>query len=112
MYRAADVFCFPTWEEGGPQVTLEAMAAGAVPVVTPMGTAGAFDTADDMAIIVPPGDVDALGGALRSLAEDPDRLRYLKQRIQLRAADYHWDRVGERRREALLKHRRAWLDAR
>ena len=112
VYRAADVFCFPTWEEGGPQVTLEAMAAGVVPVVTPMGTAGAFDTADDMAIIVPPGDVEALGGALRSLAGDADRLRYLKQRIQLRAADYHWDRVGERRRGALLKHRRAWLDAR
>jgi glycosyltransferase involved in cell wall biosynthesis len=112
VYRSADVFCCPTWEEGGPQVTFEAMSVGAVPVVTPMGTAGAFSADDDVGIVVPPGDVEALAGALCALASDRERLGHLSQRAKARAADYTWERVGESRRRSLVAHRRVWIDTR
>jgi glycosyltransferase involved in cell wall biosynthesis len=108
VYRAADVFCFPTWEEGGPQVTLEAMSVGSVPIVTPMGTAGAFAATDDVGIVVPAGSVDALSEALCALASDKSRLNHLKEQAKARAAEYTWDLVGQRRRAALIQHRDAW----
>lgn len=108
VYRSADVFCFPTWEEGGPQVTFEAMSAGAVPVVTPMGTGGAFSASDDVGMVIEPGDVDALAAALCALSSDRERLRYMSDRAKARAAHYTWERVGERRRHSLIKNRRLW----
>lgn len=112
VYRSADIFCFPTWEEGGPQVTLEAMSAGAVPIVTPMGTAGAFSAEDEVGIIVDPGKVDALAAALCLLAEDSAKLDQLKQRARNRATHYTWEAVGVRRRGELLARREIWADAR
>jgi glycosyltransferase involved in cell wall biosynthesis len=112
VYRSADVFCFPSWEEGGPQVTFEAMSAGAVPVVTPMGTGGAFSADDDVGIVVAPGDVDALAAALCALASDRERLAHLSHRARARAADYTWERVGASRRRSLLAHRRLWIETR
>lgn len=109
VYRSADVFCFPTWEEGGPQVTLEAMSAGAVPVVTPMGTAGAFEENQDFGIVIPPGDIDALSGALCELADDTERLAFLKSRCKARAREYTWELVGARRRARLVARRKEWL---
>jgi glycosyltransferase involved in cell wall biosynthesis len=109
VYRSADVFCLPTWEDGGPQVTLEAMSTGAVPIVTAMGTAGAFSESDDVGIVIPPGDVAALSDALQSLAGDRARLLHLKQQAMKCAANYTWELVGQRRRAALIRHRYEWL---
>lgn len=110
VYRSADVFCFPSWEEGGPQVTLEAMGVGAVPVVTPMGTAGAFSADEDIGIVIPPGDSEALSKALRRLHDDPQKLRYLKRRATERALDYTWETVGARRRQRLVEKRARWIE--
>lgn len=109
VYRAADVFCFPSWEEGGPQVTIEAMSAGAVPVVTPMGTAGVFAAGEDAGIVIPPGDVEALSGALRDLARDRGRLLHMKEQAKKRAAEFTWEKVAHRRRGQLVAAREAWL---
>ncbi len=109
VYRAADVFCFPTWEEGGPLVTLEAMAVGAVPIVTPMGTSGAFGENEEAGIVVPPGSIEALSQALRTLAADKQQLARMKRAALARAAHYRWDLVGARRREGLKHQREAWI---
>lgn len=109
VYRAADVFCFPTWEEGGPLVTLEAMAMGVVPVVTPMGTSGAFSDADGVGLVVPPGDAGALSAALRRLAQDAALLARMKAAALQRAAAYEWSNVGRLRLERLVEVRRRWL---
>ena len=37
LWKEADVFAFPTYREGLPYALLEAMAAGAVPVISPVG---------------------------------------------------------------------------
>ena len=111
VYRSADVFCFPTWEEGGPLVTLEAMSAGVVPIVTGMGTSGAFSDDDEIGLVVPPGDVEALIAALQLMAREPDRRRHFSERAAARSKAFTWDLVGERRRAALVERRRAWLES-
>ena len=45
MYRAADVFCLPSENEGMPNALLEAMASGLPPVVTPVS--GSRDVVQD-----------------------------------------------------------------
>jgi glycosyltransferase involved in cell wall biosynthesis len=66
---ALDVFCLPSRAEGLPLALLEAMMAG-LPCLTcavgeiPAAVGGA-------ALVVPPGDVDALTEALRRLLGDP-----------------------------------------
>ncbi len=85
VYRSASVFCLPTWEEGGPQVTLEAMSQGVVPIVTPMGTAGAFTANEDVGVVVPAGDVDGFAEALRRLEQDTRYRQALQSACRVRA---------------------------
>jgi colanic acid/amylovoran biosynthesis glycosyltransferase len=72
LYRAADVFCLPSFAEGLPVVLMEAMAHR-VPVVTTR-IAGVSELVDDgiNGAVVPAGRVDRLTDALASLAADPD----------------------------------------
>jgi glycosyltransferase involved in cell wall biosynthesis len=68
LLRQASVVAYPAFEEGFGLPALEALACGA-PLVTTEGTAMA-ELAGGAALLVPPGDVDALAAALGSaLAE-------------------------------------------
>lgn len=101
LYDQADVFVFPTWEEGGPMVTFEAMAHGLPSIVTPVGTAGVATPRE--AIIVDPGSVDSLVDALVRLAADSDLRRELGNCAFETAKSYEWQAVGERRLLALTQ---------
>lgn len=111
VYRSADVFCMPTWEEGGPLVTLEAMAAGCVPVVTPMGTAGAFEADDGIGIVFASGDTEAISAGLRLLAGNPELCASYSAKAKARSLQYSWDKVGALRRSELTRLRANWLAA-
>lgn len=102
VYRSADVFCFPSWEEGGPMVTIEAMGSGLPCIVTPMGSAGIVSDRSGGAIIVEPGNVDSMVAAMRRLAADKKAREAMGRRAREIAADFTWRRVGERRREAIV----------
>jgi glycosyltransferase involved in cell wall biosynthesis len=96
VYRSADVFCFPSLEEGGPMVTYEAMGLGVPVVVTPMGAgAVARDRLDGF--VVPPGDVDGLAAALTQLASDAELRRSLGENARARALEFTWQKVAARR---------------
>lgn len=102
VYRSADVFCFPSWEEGGPMVTIEAMGAGLPCIVTPMGSSGIVSEETGGALIVRPGDVEALSSAMRQLATDKEGRLAMGRRARDIAAGFTWQAVGRRRREAIL----------
>ena len=100
VYRAADVFVFPSLEEGGPQVTYEAAAYGLPLIVTPMG-AGYIARDGANALVVAPSDADAMAEALTRLhASETLRLALGAQALR-DVEDYAWERVADRRRRAL-----------
>ena len=66
---ALDVFCLPSRAEGLPLALLEAMMAGLPCLATAVGEIPA--AVGGAALVVPPGDVDALTEGLRRLLGDP-----------------------------------------
>lgn len=68
--RGLDVFVLPSLTEGTPNGIVEAMAHGVPVLSTEVG--GIPDVVTpEVGVLVPPGDVDALAGAMTRLAEDP-----------------------------------------
>src|SRR5215218_7505499 len=70
FYRAADIFCLPSFAEGVPVVLMEAMASG-LPVVSTRVN-GIPELVEDgvSGLLVAPGRSDLLAEALRTLADD------------------------------------------
>ena len=98
----SDIFAFASLEEGGPQVTYEAMGCGVPVLTTPMG-AGAIARDGQDGFIINPLDHDGWVQRLRQLAADPDLRARLGQTARARAAEFVWSKVGARRREALIR---------
>jgi glycosyltransferase involved in cell wall biosynthesis len=103
VYRSADVFVFPSLEEGGPLVTYEAMGSGLPVVVTPMGAGAVGAGGAGGAVIVPPHDEEALIVALRRLEKDEELRRDLGEQGKRRAEEFTWERVGRRRSKQLVE---------
>ncbi len=64
--RAADVLALSSWNEGVPNVILEAFASGLPVVATRAGGIGEVLTSDHLGRLVAPGDRDAFARALRT----------------------------------------------
>lgn len=74
MMTAADVFCLASSREGWPNVVNEALACSTPVVTTNVGGAPDMVPGEDYGYVVPPGDGEALEGALRqALTKDWDR---------------------------------------
>ena len=100
-YAHADVFCLPSRQEGFGIVFLEAMAAGlpvvstsaaAIPEVVVQGATG---------LLIAPGDINALAGALFILLSETERRTAYAARSQERIARYDWQRIAEQFVEAV-----------
>lgn len=103
VYRASDIFLFPTWEEGGPLVTIEAMACRIPVIVSEVGTSGIFNSEDEVGYIVEPDKIDEMLTALKSLARNPALRERMGKRGREIALRHRWSQVGERRSAALVK---------
>jgi glycosyltransferase involved in cell wall biosynthesis len=101
-YREADIFAYPSLEEGSPLVMYEAMAHGLPILTSPMGSGGIVrDGVDGM--ILEPYDEDAWVEALRNLVNSSDiRSQYGKSACE-RAQEFTWDKVAAKRRSLLLE---------
>lgn len=101
-YRQADVFIFPTHEEGSPLVSYEALAWGLPCLVSPMGAGGVIRDGVE-GFVMDPYDVELWAENIRRIAND----RYLRETMgeaaRQRAQEFTWDRVGARRRAQLLE---------
>lgn len=91
LLRRATVVAYPSWEEGYGLPALEALACGAQ-LVTTTGTAMA-EFARGAAMLVPPGDIVALGEALVSVVDGEDPLDAVARRTRgfERAAERTWE---------------------
>lgn len=105
LFRAADVFAFPSLKEGFGLVALEALAAGLPLVTSDLDVFRGFLTHGESALLTPAGDGPALAAALARVAADPglrDRLRAGGWRV---VAAHTWEAAAvahERAYEAFL----------
>ncbi|WP_426594501.1 glycosyltransferase [Cellulomonas sp. McL0617] len=108
LYARASVFVFPTWEEGGPQVTYEAAAAGLPIITTPMGAARLVEDGRT-GIIVDSGSPGQIAAAIRALAADAQTRRAYGAAAQAASREFTYPRVGAQRaallRRTLRSHR-------
>jgi len=66
---ACDVLTLPSWNEGTPNVVLEALACGRRVVATRVGGTPAVITSDTLGVLVPPRDPVALASAIEEALE-------------------------------------------
>lgn len=92
LYAAASVFCYPSSYEGFGLPPLEAMAAGTAVI------AGAYSAAPEVlgeaALLVDPGDTEALAAALERLITDEGLRRKQQVAGRARAARFTWDNTS------------------
>ncbi len=89
-YSQLDIFALPTYREGFPNSLLEAMAAGCAIVTTPVDAISSVVYDEQSALIIEPGDTDALEKALVRLLGD-DTLRRALGEGALARASGHYD---------------------
>jgi glycosyltransferase involved in cell wall biosynthesis len=94
LMRQSDVLVLPSIEEGSPLACLEAMGAGAVPVVSDV--CAGICVHDVNALVHPTGDVDAIRAHFTTLHQDRGMLQRLRAQTLRDAPNYTWMRAGER----------------
>lgn len=95
LLAAADVFVMTSRWEGSPLVVQEAMAAGVPVVATAVG--GLPTLAGDGAVLVPPGDPEAVARAVGQLLDDPAKRAWLVERARVAAGAWPDDAEAARR---------------
>ena len=85
LLAAADVVVVPSTWEGQPLIVQEALRAGRPLVATSAGGIAGL-TGDDGALLVPPGDAEALAAAVIGLLDDPRAAARLAAAARARAA--------------------------
>jgi glycosyltransferase involved in cell wall biosynthesis len=98
LYRQAEVVAYPSLEEGFGLPALEALACGA-PLVSTLGSA-IEEVVDDAALLVHPGDVEGLTGALEALLRDAALADTFRAAGPRRAASATWHRSAQQHLEA------------
>jgi glycosyltransferase involved in cell wall biosynthesis len=88
LYQAADVFALASRREPYGTVYGEAMAAGLPVVGWAAGNLPYLARNDEESLIVPPGDVAALAGALQRLADDESLRARLASAARRRARGF------------------------
>jgi glycosyltransferase involved in cell wall biosynthesis len=106
LYRQADVFVSPTYAEGFSNTILEAMASGLPSVAcTAVGVVDCLRS-EENGLLVQPGDIPALAGALRRIIEDqPLRARLAATALEECRRTYSWEAVGRQVMEVYARVR-------
>jgi glycosyltransferase involved in cell wall biosynthesis len=105
LYRAADVAVSVPSSDGTPSSVLEALACGAVPVVSDLPSLHEWVDHEKQALVVPVHDVPALGASISRLLADADLRRTMAawgaEMVRERADSRIWMRRNEEIYEAL-----------
>jgi phosphatidyl-myo-inositol alpha-mannosyltransferase len=96
-FRGAAIACFPSVaSESFGVVLLEAMAAGTPAIASDIPGYRSVARPDREALIVPPGDPDALRAALRRLLDDTGHRAHLVEEGRRRADELSMARLAQR----------------
>lgn len=82
-----DLLVLPAWQDPFPRSIIEALALGVPVVASAVGGIPEIVEHDRHGLLVAPGDVDALAGALAALVDDPVRRRTLGLAARARALE-------------------------
>jgi glycosyltransferase involved in cell wall biosynthesis len=100
IYQQADLFVFPSIEEGSALVTYEALACGVPVITTP--NAGSIVRHGENGLLVPIRDTDALSNAMERLRVDATLRQQMAATARQQVAAYTWDRYGDRLAQTFL----------
>jgi glycosyltransferase involved in cell wall biosynthesis len=93
-YTAADVFVFPSLNEGMSNSLLEALASGLPVIATPTGGTDELITEGSNGFVVPFQDPQAIASKLESLINDRDLARSMGQASRSKAESMSWRSVA------------------
>lgn len=102
LYRSADVFAFPSLEEGAPLVIYEACGGGLPILTTPMGV-GRIVRHGQEGFVLDPFDEKGWIEGIQLLAEDKKRRIDMSAAAVERSQLFRWDMVAERRKKQVLQ---------
>ena len=106
LFKGAQAFVLPSFEEGFGIPALEAMSAG-VPVV--VSNRGALpEVVGDAGLLIDPDDAESLAAALERLADDPDLRATCARRGLDRARQFTWTQTARDVRRAYEDAQLAW----
>ena len=95
LLAQADALLLPSYSEGLPYALLEAMAAGVVPVVTPVGAIPEVVRDGEHGLLVEPRDANAIAEAIARLARDRIAVARMSAACRKRAAaEYSLERLA------------------
>jgi glycosyltransferase involved in cell wall biosynthesis len=100
LYREADVYLFPSLEEGSPLVTYLSLGAGLPSLVSPMGGGGVIRHGID-GLVLDPHDEDGWVKGIQHLFGDMQVRENFGSRAYQQAQQYLWPIVGRQRLESL-----------
>jgi glycosyltransferase involved in cell wall biosynthesis len=101
IYRSADIFLFPSLEEGSPLVIYEACSSG-LPIVTTAMGAGAVVRHNREGFVIDAYDAAGWVSAIRALRDDAELRQRMSRAAAERAQAYTWAAVASRRRQQVL----------
>jgi len=94
--RRAHVFVCPSFFEGLAQVQIEALAAGLPVIGTTASGAGEIVSPGETGMILEPGERAELVDALRTLSDDAERRRLMRERCIASRDSLSWAKYGQR----------------
>lgn len=96
LYRSADVFVLPSYDDGMPAALLEAMATGLPVVGTHIAGMGEAVLHEKTGLLVPPRNSEALADALTLMIADPSRWESYGRAGRARVESYYsWTKVAQ-----------------
>jgi glycosyltransferase involved in cell wall biosynthesis len=96
-YHLADVFLFPSYEEGMAMVILQAMACGLCVIASPNSGAGMLIKDKENGFLYATEDVHGIVELLNELQCSEERLKYIGEKArQSIEKGYSWDEYGNR----------------
>jgi glycosyltransferase involved in cell wall biosynthesis len=93
LFKEAAIFVFPSEAENFPSVLLEASSASAAIITSTAG--GCPEVVGDTAILVEPGDVEAIRENILKLIESPQLRCDLAEAANKRVQRFSWPRIAQ-----------------